>query len=74
MSQSPLQSLVEVVTNTSIGVVGSWLIAYSVMSSTPDAATASTITVAGCTVWSVLRSWVVRRVFNRWETAPAQSH
>jgi hypothetical protein len=65
--QTKQHSLLEVMINTLIGLFGSWLIAYGVMTAIEDRALASMITVAGCTVWSVARGWTVRRVFNRWE-------
>jgi hypothetical protein len=64
MSQSRTQSLIEVITGTGIGMVGSWLISfasYSLVDSLPMATTAAT---AGCTVWSLGRSYAVRRYFE----------
>lgn len=82
VSQSRMQSAVEVVTNTATGFVGSWLIAFAVLTAISDRALASTVTVLGCTVWSLARGWTIRRVFNRRlqtaattpETVPSAPH
>lgn len=65
MSQTRLHSAAEVVTNTATGFIGSWVIAFFVMTTFEDRATAATITVLGCTVWSLVRGWTIRRAFNR---------
>lgn len=62
--QSPKQSAIETLTNTGIGIIGSWLISYATICMVQDRLAASTITVAGCTVWSLIRGYTVRRVFN----------
>lgn len=71
-SQSRKQSCIEVATGTGIGMVGSWLISfasYACIESLPLATTAAT---AGCTVWSLVRGYCVRRYFNaRREVSPA---
>lgn len=64
MKQSRLHSLLEILVNTFVGMVGSWIIVYAVLLSIKDPVEASSYTVAFCTAWSLLRSWVVRRVFN----------
>lgn len=67
--QSRRQSIVEVVTNTFVGMVGSWLIAYSTLLFVEDRVLAATITVVGCTVWSLARGYWIRRRFARMEHA-----
>lgn len=65
MSQTRAQSAVEVATNTVTGFVGSWLITYVVMTVVTERAAATTVTVLCCTVWSLVRGWMIRRSFNR---------
>jgi len=65
MSQSKRQSLIETCTNTSIGMIGSWLITMACLlyfTTTIGIATSTTIL---CTVWSVGRGYCVRRYFNK---------
>jgi len=64
-TQSRRQSLVETFTGTGIGMVGSWLIAYSTYVLITDKVVAVTITTAACTVWSLVRGYCVRRYFAR---------
>jgi hypothetical protein len=59
--------MIEVLTNTITGLVGSWMIAYAVMTAIEDRELAATITVIGCTAWSLIRGWTIRRAFNRIE-------
>lgn len=65
--QSRRQSAIEVVTNTFAGMVGSWLIAYSTLVFVEDRVLAATITVVGCTIWSLARGYWIRRRFARLE-------
>lgn len=62
--QTRRQSIIEVTTNTAIGMVGSWLITYAGMTLIADRATAATVTVIGCTVWSLVRGYWIRRRFE----------
>lgn len=62
--QTRRQSIIEVTTNTAIGMVGSWLITYACMTLIADRTTAATVTVIGCTVWSLVRGYWIRRRFN----------
>ncbi len=64
MSQSQRQTVIEVVSNTSIGMLGSWLITVGVMYLIPDLVTAASINVLLCTIWSLGRGYAVRRYFN----------
>jgi len=64
MTQSRRQSLLETVTNTFVGTLGSLLITYVTVSNVADPLVASVITVAGCTVWSLVRGYFIRRRFN----------
>lgn len=65
--QSRRLTLIEVSVNTFTGLLGSWLITYIGITEIDDKATASVVIVAGCTVWSLLRGWTIRRTFNRLE-------
>jgi len=67
MCQSKRQSAKEVVTNTTIGFIGSWIITVLVLYSIEDKTIAATITVIICTVWSLLRGYYLRRYFNNQE-------
>ena len=63
--QSSRLTALEVLTNTLTGLVGSWCITlYFVGGNHTPIETASIITIA-CTVWSLLRGYVIRRLFNR---------
>lgn len=65
MSQSKMQTWIEVHTSTWIGFVGSWLIAVAVLRYVdigPEAQ--ATLMTVLCTVWSLARGYCVRRYFN----------
>lgn len=64
MSQSRSQSLAETCTNTGVGMVGSFIITLSCMTFIPGTVTCTTVTVLGCTAWSVARGYVIRRWYN----------
>lgn len=72
IGQSRRLSMIEVVTNTTTGFVGSWLITFAVLTTVEDRVFASTVTVIGCTAWSLLRGWTIRRAFNRITLKEAQ--
>lgn len=70
MSQTKKQSLKETLTNTGVGMVGSWLITMGTfsalgVSSVAGNALASTVATIGCTVWSIGRGYTIRRYFNK---------
>lgn len=67
--QTRRQSAVEVVTNTFVGMAGSWLITYVTLSLVEGKATGTTVTVIGCTIWSLARGYWIRRRFARMEKA-----
>lgn len=64
MQQTPTQSVVEVATSTTIGMIGSWLISFASYASIDSLPVATTLATAGCTVWSLLRGYCVRRHFS----------
>lgn len=71
MSQSKLMSLVEAITNTLVGLALAFAVNAALMYWTGVTATAmqNFLIVAGHTVVSVLRSYVIRRMFNGgWRT------
>lgn len=63
--QSKKDSLKEVLTNTFIGMAGSWLITFIVLNTVDGKINAATATTILCTIWSISRGWVIRRHFNR---------
>lgn len=66
MSQSKTMSLVEAITNTLVGLALAFAVNAALMHWTGVTATAmqNFLIVAGHTVVSVLRSYVIRRLFN----------
>ena len=67
MSQSRRMSLVEVATNYAIGIALSWLITYYLMPvwGFEQSVSAASWATAVYTVASVVRTYAVRRVFNK---------
>ena len=66
MSQSKAMSFVEAITNTLVGLALAFAVNAALMHWTGVTATAmqNFLIVAGHTVVSVLRSYVIRRIFN----------
>lgn len=64
MKQTKKQSLIETCTNTTIGMVGSWLITMGCLMFFTTPIGIATSTTIFCTVWSLGRGYVVRRHFN----------
>ncbi len=62
--QTRLGSLIEVLTGTFTGMIGSWLICYVSFRYIPELALATTVSTIGCTVWSLVRGYCVRRWFT----------
>lgn len=62
-TQSRRDSAVEVVTNTFVGMAGSYAITYVTFRLCQNIELASAITVAACTVWSLVRGYWIRRKF-----------
>lgn len=67
MAQSRRQSVTEVLTNTFVGFVGSWIITFIVIDNVKDSAVAATTGVVLCTIWSLVRGYTIRRHFSRKE-------
>jgi hypothetical protein len=66
MGQNRLESFIEANTNTFIGLIGSWLITWGVMSwSTYPPMTTASIAAVLCTIWSLVRGYYIRRYFVR---------
>ena len=65
--QSRRQTVIEVSTNTAVGMLGSWLITFVTMTLVKNIPLAAAITVAGCTIWSLVRGYLIRRHFARLE-------
>ena len=65
MSQSKAQSLKETLSNTFIGMAGSFAITMATLQVFTNSVIIAAVTTAGCTVWSIARGYYVRRFFNR---------
>ena len=63
--QTKRQSLVETLSNTFIGTIGSFLITWLTLIFVKDIILASVITTVACTAWSIGRGYAVRRYFNK---------
>lgn len=64
MSQTKKQSLIETASNTTIGMVGSWIITMGCLMFFTTPVGIATSTTILCTVWSIGRGYCVRRYFN----------
>lgn len=64
MSQSKKQSWIETLSNTGVGFVGSWIITWITLHYVKDMLTAATVATLLCTVWSIIRGYTIRRLFN----------
>lgn len=64
MSQSKRHSAIETATNTAVGFVGSYFITFGCFHLNADLATKTLYATLGCTVWSLLRGYYLRRLFN----------
>lgn len=64
MSQSRKDSMLEAIANIAMGAVIAWLITYSANAYIDNHVVAATVSVVGCTVWSFIRQYFVRRYFN----------
>lgn len=63
--QSRRQSVNEAVANTVVGFSLSWATTLACFVLINDKVVAATATTALCTIWSVARSYTLRRMFNR---------
>lgn len=63
--QSKRMSMIEIGANTGIGLIGSSLITYTILHFNLTREQATLLITGACTVWSVLRQYVVRRTFNK---------
>lgn len=62
--QTKKQSLKETLTNTFIGMAGSWMITMFCLQFFTAAVAIATSTTILCTVWSIGRGYLIRRHFN----------
>ena len=62
--QSKRQSVIEISTGISIGIVGSLAITLVTMHAIDNRAICSIVTVSLCTTWSFVRGYALRRYFN----------
>lgn len=65
MAQSKMQSFKETMTNTGVGMVGSWLITMGCLMVFSGPFAIATSTTLLCTAWSVARGYTIRRYFNK---------
>lgn len=65
MAQTKKQSFKETMTNTGVGMVGSWLITMGCLSLWSNPVVSATVATVGCTVWSIGRGYTIRRYFNK---------
>lgn len=64
MSQSKKDSIKEVVSNTTIGMIGSWILTMACLMFFTTPVGIATSTTIACTIWSLGRGYVVRRYFD----------
>ena len=62
--QTAKESAIEIVIDTFIGFIGAWFITFFILHADLSPAMLSTYTVLACTVFSLIRKYVVRRWFN----------
>lgn len=62
--QSKTESMLETAANTIGGLIISWLITLTVINMKLEPMTAATIISALCFIWSLIRSYALRRYFN----------
>jgi len=64
MSQTKKQSLIETASNTTIGMIGSWIITMICLTFLTNPVAIATVCTVLCTAWSLGRGYCVRRYFN----------
>lgn len=69
MAQTKRQSLMETLSNTGVGMVGSWLITMGCLTVFTTPVMIATSTTLGCTVWSIGRGYAIRRYFTNKEAS-----
>ena len=62
--QSKRQSLIEIFSGLTIGIIGSLILTLLINHSVDDRNIASVLTVGACTIWSFARGYCLRRWFN----------
>lgn len=63
--QSKRQSLKETLTNTFVGMAGSFAITMLCLQVLTNNTIIAVVTTLLCTVWSILRGYSIRRYFNK---------
>ncbi|WP_443698931.1 DUF7220 family protein [Pseudomonas sp.] len=64
MTQTRKQSLIEITTSTTIGMVGSWLLTLGCLMFFTSPIGIATSTTLACTFYSISRGYLIRRYFN----------
>jgi hypothetical protein len=63
--QSKRMTWLEISLNTGVGLIGSMIITYSILHFTMKPGSATILVTIACTIWSIVRQYVIRRYFNR---------
>jgi hypothetical protein len=63
--QSKKESLIEVSLGTTVGLVGSTIITFAVVSLLENDILVTVVNVGLCTVWSLFRNYQIRRYYER---------
>ena len=63
--QSKRQSMKETLTNTFVGMAGSFAITMLCLQVLTDKLAIAVVTTVLCTVWSIGRGYTIRRYFNK---------
>lgn len=71
--QTKRLAMLEVATNTLTGLIGSWLITLHFVSGVLTPIETASLITAACTVWSLLRGYVIRRIFNHLSVKSCQN-
>lgn len=63
--QTRRMALVEIGLNTGVGFLGSVIITYTILHQSWSPAYATAAVTIACTIWSILRQYIIRRYFNK---------
>lgn len=62
--QTKRQTIIEISVNTFIGFIGSFIITYLILHLDLGAGLSASLVTIGCTIWSIIRQYFIRRYFN----------
>lgn len=63
--QTKRQTMIEIGMNTGIGLIGSFIITYCILHLDMSAGKAASLVTVACTIWSIIRQYIIRRYFNK---------